>query len=592
MNKPFYLVLTKEHSLYPRDEIFLLGAWCINYSNNIAAISAEQNITLPYPFATIESLQVNYHYLKTLDKNLFPPLCQLLNQFHRVNYSHRYWRILIGYWWWEFLDITYSRYICLQEAANRWPQINAKIVDQNSFITPYNTNDFSRLSADDFYNHQLLSQLIPYISGIKTEFFHEQEIKTIFSPLKLTMPKRNIIKKILCYGGKKNELYFSGTFLKKLPLTKIALSLKLFPTLLEPPNFIYSNNRYTQKDIRVNFRLKGFDKFSTIIGDLLSIHFPTIYLEDFAKLQHSVKKYFPAKPIKAIFTAACYASNESFKLFAAEQVEKYQTPYIIAQHGGCYGSTDLNHCEDYEKEIASFYLTFGWNEKNNPKIIPFIVNRFKHSKKKYHKKSAPIIWILTNGMRYPRLLYPGAGGPSFANYLDQQVDFLLTLPHSVRKKLCARLYCHAESGWDVLNYLEQKAYPLTLSNHQLSLEKEAKKASLMICTYNGTAHLETFALNIPTLLYWDKNNIVLRPDAKPIHQKLFELGILHDDAKQAAKKLALIHENSFEWWWQPAIQQARNEFCSLFANTTPNYTKTWQQMFKRFTNGFPNDKHP
>ena len=92
-----------------------------------------------------------------------------------------------------------------------------------------------------------------------------------------------------------------------------------------------------------------------------------------------------------------------------------------------------------------------------------------------------------------------------------------------------------------------------------------------------------FALNIPTLLYWHHDDSPLRSAAIPIHKKLNELGILHHDPKKAAQFFASIFDYTLEWWQQPEIQQARNEFCDLYAATSSNHELKWQSMIKQLS---------
>ena len=585
-NSETFLVLTKEFALSNHKKMRLLGKWCVDYGASLNEIREAEHLVLPSPFEEEDALSKAYHYLKHVDHYLFPQLCHLLNEFHGQNKSQRYWRIVIGYWWLEFIDSLYTRYMSLKTAAKIVPTAEVKVLEKQHYITPYDTQDFAGLNNHDFYNYQLFSQLIDYLNVFNATPVTDSECESLsFNRVgKLESNWREIIRKIVCFFSRWNKYYFISTYINYKSIFKIALKLKVFPSFIAMPRFLFSKNRDIDHKVRATLnKMNGRDEFEKMIASLIVMNIPKIYIEDFTQLKSSIKRYFPNRPVKCILTATAYANNEGFKLFTAQQIESYKTPYIISQHGGCYGSTAWHKCEDYEKEIADHYLTYGWSECSNNKVLPFMVNRFyEYDAKITGTVKGDIIWVLTSCIRYPRMFYAAAGGPGFTEYLNEQAKFLVSLPIAVRSKVKVRPHKQA-FGWYDLHYIQQQSYPLQLSNMTLSLREEAKNARLIVCTYNGTSHLETFALNVPTLLYWNPKDSPLRPDAEPIHQKLYNLGILHYDPEKAAAHLANIDEDILGWWQQPAIQAVRKEFCRLFVNSSPHYTEDWRKIMLKLS---------
>lgn len=582
-NEPTSLVLTKERLLInrERERQYLLGKWCINYADSIKNIRALEQIVLPYPFDEEGLLAKSYDYLQFIDKRLFPQLVEQMNKAHHVNHSFRYWRIVIGYWWREFIEVVYERYLCLKRAAEAHPDAQVKVLDESHFITPYDSKDFEVLYKEDFYNHQLYTEIISYLHLFSSQTLTGAELQTLdflISPLQEGW--RNRVKQLMCLLSRWNSRYIASSYLTNDCLIKLALKFKIFPTL-DTHRIFVSNDRSIDYTKRIALKLQGGDEFEKLIAALLPRHLPKIYFEDFEGLSLEVSRWFPRKKMKFVLTANAFACNEGFKSFAAQQTEKNKTPFIILQHGGHYGCGAWNSSEDYEKEIADYYLTYGWKE-DNKKVIPFIVNRFQGSENDNVKgqQDGDLIWVLSSFPRYAYTMYSVPVGPQFVDYLNEQAAFFKALPAVIREKVKARMYQHAY-GWHDLEYLQhQTELKINKDDQSRSLIQAAQDSRLTLITYNATAHLETLSLNAPTIMYWNPNHWLLRPSAQPLHDLLREVGILYDDPLKAAAQVSLVFDSVEEWWQQSSIQQARREFCQYFARTErkEGYVAAWDKM--------------
>ena len=62
-----------------------------------------------------------------------------------------------------------------------------------------------------------------------------------------------------------------------------------------------------------------------------------------------------------------------------------------------------------------------------------------------------------------------------------------------------------------------------------------KKSRLFISIVCGTAQLESFSINFPTILFWSKFHEI-RVDSLPMFQKLIAAGILHKSKKSLSTR--------------------------------------------------------
>ena len=98
------------------------------------------------------------------------------------------------------------------------------------------------------------------------------------------------------------------------------------------------------------------------------------------------------------------------------------------------------------------------------------------------------------------------------------------------------------------------------------MESLMARSRLQIATYNATAHLETLALNVPTIAFWDPRRFELRPSAVPHLQILRAAGIFHDTPESAAAQMARVWDDVAAWWQSPNVQTAREEFCFQYSH--------------------------
>ncbi len=96
------------------------------------------------------------------------------------------------------------------------------------------------------------------------------------------------------------------------------------------------------------------------------------------------------------------------------------------------------------------------------------------------------------------------------------------------------------------------------------------KSKLVVHSYDSTGILETLALNIPTICFWQNGLAHLNDEEKPYYQLLVEAGIIALSPDLAAKHVASIWTNIPDWWFSERVQEARLKFCSRYARTESN----------------------
>ena len=96
--------------------------------------------------------------------------------------------------------------------------------------------------------------------------------------------------------------------------------------------------------------------------------------------------------------------------------------------------------------------------------------------------------------------------------------------------------------------------------------KEISSAKLIIQTFCGTGHLESLAINKPTLILFVHNLNLLNNRSKIYFKKFIKLGIVHKTPESLLKILETLENQNIEKWWnlkekQNVLKKYKEDFC-------------------------------
>ena len=106
------------------------------------------------------------------------------------------------------------------------------------------------------------------------------------------------------------------------------------------------------------------------------------------------------------------------------------------------------------------------------------------------------------------------------------------------------------------------------------------ESRLVIHNYLGTSWLETLALDIPTVCFYDPETYAFREAAQPYINSLATVGVLHRSGNSAALFVASLGDDMEKWWAKVEVQKARRNFVKQYANFSPDWKEQWEQEFK------------
>ena len=569
-----YLVTTALEETWPekKDNVLFLGEWCKIYSRKHTWSKYEHEV-VPYHWDDRDKLHSDYLYLESLYEILLTEFSGILNKFHDVNKTKRYWRILIGYWLGWFLHIIYDRWFSLNYVSKNHDNLNCIILENDSIKKIHNsTSEFCVKAPYDNWNEYLFSYLI--INFFSERFKIKKVSRKSKSCSKHTKRKSNYLKKKFIYlienynriTQRENEYFFKHTYLPKIVDLKLQIKLGQIPKIRFGRDIPKCNaSEYIRKDL-LHVDNPSNDRFYNVARKILLEHLPSIFLEGYRDAVTEVKKSCWPKNPKAIFASNSFHDEDYFKLWVGEKIEQ-KIPLYIGQHGGNFGMSKFAFHDKYQFGICDRWLSWGWESPHEKKVVP-VGNLKNYMGKVKYTPSCDALLILMDLPRYSYYLYScPISSTQVKSYLDDQLKFLDSLPGHILGNFKVRPH-HIDFGHNAKSLILDHFEDIRFDSGKY--KNSIQKSKLIVSTYNATTYLETLNWNIPTICFWNPKHWEMNDESQVFFNELIEVGILHDDPESAAQKVEEIWDDVDCWWNSKKVQTVRDRFCNNFSRNADN----------------------
>ena len=582
-----YLITNALESTWPSDRpALLLGEWCRRFSNK-STWSVLHFTNNTYHWNDRQKLRSDYLYIASLYEDLLGELTARLNEVHKTNHSIRYWRILVGPWLGHFVQVLFDRWCVLERALEDFKitQVNVLKLNPDTLI-PSEMSEFIANYVGDAWNEGIFGQLLERYTTIAIERIQSKSIQRDAGKLKSHISSRTVATKcvkksfhlLMKWATRRDEAFLMATYMPRkydlLLQCRLAQVPKIWRSAPVPRVSVnWSMRQWTMGVTGIQERCK----FDAIVRDLIPFHLPTDYLEGFADLKSVCAQLpWPSQP-SVIFTSNSFSSDDVFKAWAADKVEKGAT-LVIGQHGGNYGMALWSYMEEHQIAIADKYLSWGWSRQSEPKVEPVCNLKVMGQSQDWDPSGGALMIELT----LPRYSYQMFSSPvacQWLNYFDDQCRFVRALPERIRKQLTVRLY--SDYGWDEAERWRDQFPDIQLDPGMKPLPSLIARSRISISTYNATTFLESLALNVPTIVFWDPVYWELNEAASREMQVLKDAGIFHDNPESAAAQLAQVWDDVPGWWRGASVQQAREKFCATYSRTSKDSLKQLEGALRR-----------
>ena len=246
---------------------------------------------------------------------------------------------------------------------------------------------------------------------------------------------------------------------------------------------------------------------------------------------------------------------------------------LVHQHGGGYGIDEQHLGEDHDIAVSDRFYTFGWSRADQPsRVGPLptaMPQRLQGTPQGILLMSLP---VTTEMYR----LQPFS--------LPSHIERAVTLTSDFTFQLVATTKL-------TLRHSGRDRFPMVrLANAQVTIDEDAgltpgsvagSRAALVVHNYLGTSWLETLAMNVPTVCFYDPEFYRPRAEARPFLDALVRVGVLHYSGSEAAKFVNSLRGNPTAWWQSAEVQEAREAFVARYANFNDNWLEAWTEEFER-----------
>jgi putative transferase (TIGR04331 family) len=546
-------------------KIIFLGDWCLLEKRKHQWASLEYKV-LEYHWDDRKKLNKDYIYLKSFHERLLKDLAMQLNHIHGVKHNLNYWRVLVGPWLGYFTQILFDRWESVEQALQTGEVSETVSLNyQENTLVPFDMLDFQRLYLDEGWNHFIYIEILKLNGGLN--FIKKNRALSVLENLNkskglgdyLRAAKRKItqgLSAVLSVFIRQGDAMLLTTYLSFFDELKMYFLLGQVPQLFSfvapyRSSFCKERREWVLND-------ENATRFENFVRGFIPRQIPTLYLEGYAGLLMQAKDVNWPKYPRFIWTSNSAISDDVFKAWASDKQEQ-GSPLIIGQHGGHYGIGRWMFVEDHELAISDFFLSWGWSSRENHKVVPVGQLKSRRPLGVQHSRQDKALLVTFAMPRQSCHLYNSAIASQWLSYFEDQCIFIESLPSSIRNNFIVRLN-KSDYGWGQFSRWRARFPDLTLDDGNCKIDKLIRQSKLYVSTYNATTFLESFTMDVPTVIFWNTEHWELRESAQVYFEELQKVGIFHDSPESAARHVAAIWEDVDLWWQSQAVRTALEKF--------------------------------
>lgn len=264
---------------------------------------------------------------------------------------------------------------------------------------------------------------------------------------------------------------------------------------------------------------------------------------------------------------AAISQDDTYRLSLAAWLEGGGKLFSI-QHGANYGNLRAMGGSIFEYMQHAF-ITWGWEHHEDyavnaqPLEQPHMPTPELRKKVIEQKEPESLIFVGTEMSSYSYRLKSRPFATAQVNYRKSKIRFLSSLPTEVQHKTLYRPYFPVEGGLADESYVKRFLPHIALCRGDLS--SQLLSCRLLVLDHYGTTLLTSLASNIPLLCFWEPSHWAMEKESAKAIDTLRRVGVIYDNAVDAANAVVKVWDNVELWWSSDAIQEARTSFIQHYA---------------------------
>ena len=556
--------------------VVFLGEWCKEYLERPKWL--DRNFaTLSWHWGDRAKIKRDYDYLKDLYEDTLRQLVPKLNSIHGVNYSLRYWRIILGPWLYVYISAIWDRWENINAVASLDIELETIIPDRA--ICRHVANDYGYamglIKSCDEWNYLVYCDILQSQSLSKVTLINRRVALKKENAMKVGRDSwRKSIVKIFDFVARRvqstdnyNFILYKSNF-SLMNLIRLYLNLKqIFRFHVEFDKKIQHGelNHSMRNEVEITSSGTHFERFlfQSIPKDI-----PKSYIEGYRDLS-SYCVFLPNA--KIIMTAIAHFGNDVFKVWTAKQVDK-GSKLIVSEHGGAI-PTEIPSFFKHEEDICDKKIT--WHIPLESSQVRLPPSKLKKIRIKPNK--GKILLVSLDAPKHSGRCISGVSGPLILDEFKQKCDFIDGLNEKVLTNFKIRAY--QKAIWNTRLMYSDKYGEDTIAITK-TLHQDYSQSKLIICSYPQTTFSEAMYSGAPTILLYIEQYWETSPDFDSLILELKKAGIIYSDPGEAATHVNNICNNPMEWWNKKETIRARNMFFDMCVKVSSDPVVEWSNFFK------------
>jgi len=573
------LVLSADESTWPADdEVLFLGDWCRLPDREDKWRFLQGSVVRPFGI-TIEERVADFRIVTELKAALLLEVSECLSTAHGVEYSVRFWQILIGDWLSRYVDTVYNRMATLDSCLQNY-DIDCVLVsscNKNSFECS-NSMNFIAKTSDDGWNAELFRRIFKQIPRLNERAIYQSDVSYKQNSATATDPaSKSVIRTTARHATKflsslfvrSNESFILNSYLPRRAELRLFAKLRQLPRAWDVgySGADFEPTASADHDLRLRLRDQlrrpRETDIEAVLYETIFYILPRTYLEGFDEVvETAASNGWPSRP-KFIFTSNSYDFDDVFKIYAALQVELNQCPYII----GCHGNGFFNHyqCPSNSEQVADRFLTWGW-DFGHPSHLPASIFKTVGMAKPVTKSDGNL--VITQMSPFHRITTWDVFG-EYSVYFEKLVKAVGGLDPDVRGNTVIKIREGPyPNSFNTVDAWTSRFADVAVTQQGGSLIDMAPQARLLVNGYDSTGLSECISLGVPVMAIFQLSCEQINPACKDAYDALLEVGIMHDTPESLAAKINEVWEDVESWWSDPKVLAARDYFGARHARVS------------------------
>lgn len=572
-----------ENLKHKASEKYLLGDWCLQNASNVNTKNDTYFIQ-EHHWVDSQKYDKDFAYLDSLNEKLLLSLSILLNKYHNVNYSLKYWRIILGPWLLTFVPSVYDRWETLRVAldSDRLWEYDLFIFDNNKFI-PNNFSDYQTQAKSHIWNSFIFSQILTFQYSKKVNFnrieyagnYPLDSIKE--SKYSFKNKVINFIDSLLSLLNVNYKVIFVNSYFDFFSLIKLSLKLNQIPRI----HAVFTKNISFEKHVSGKRMASNLDKFhpendfEKFIQEMLFSCIPKSYLEGYFQMECEISKIRCKGSI--IFTANTHLYNDFFNHWCAKMIES-GVLLVTSQHGSAFKQPKSLFLH---QEKVSDKMTV-WHNPVESNHVRLSVNKLVNSNRNCVDSGDELSIVAFEQQIYVYRAQTGPGAGTLIADYNQKIDFICNLAESAFQNIKVRAVNRGEGSFNSLSRYKKDLGSDKISNYN-SFEEMLSHSKIIVCTYPLTTYLEAIFSGIPTIALYRKEHWKFSKIFDELIKTLESNNMIFYDSNSAANHINNIWDNPLVWWNSNSVLEARQMFFDICGDVDDDWADEWSSFFRNLS---------